>query len=546
MSPSLIWGRAAAVLLMVGMGSVAAQPPGEPPAKKNAPDVPPDAPAKATIAAEAAPKSILQPGENPIDLGTALRLAGVENPELLLARTRISEVAALRQLAAAQLLPNLNLGTNYDSHTGVLQQSTGNILNVSRSASYFGLGANAIGSGTVNIPGLYYNLNVGDAWYGYLASRQRVRTATAAADAARNDVLLRVCLAYMDLLRGDCRRVIAAKNRDEAAEITRLTTVFAEKGAGRKADADRAAVELRKRDAELAQAEADTLTASARLAQLLNLDPSTRLKPIDGWVVPTPVVPDPIPLAELIAIAMLERPELAARRSEVRTALYELSNAKVLPFAPNVILGYSAGGFGGGSNLISTPPGFIGSNGQLQTGPRFGDFDGRSDFDVVVFWTLRNLGVGNVALVRAASSRVKQMRLRELETLNTVRAEVAESKAKADARFLQIEAGEKAVKSSTEAYKEDLARIKLGQGLPLELVDSFRLLARSRYEYLDAIIDYNRAQFQLWVYLGRPPANALARPVPAELVPPPMIEVQPGPRVVPIPRVLPSPLPIKP
>src|SRR5206468_6918492 len=129
---------------------------------------------------------------------------------------------------------------------------------------------------------------------------------------------------------------------------------------GRKADADRAAVELRRRDVEYTQAEADTLAASARLCQLLNLDPSTRLKPIDGWVVPAPLVPDPVPLPELLAIALLQRPELAARRSEIRETLYDLSLAKVLPFSPNTILGFSAGGFGGGSDLISAPGGIGG------------------------------------------------------------------------------------------------------------------------------------------------------------------------------------------
>src|SRR4051794_30776417 len=57
-----------------------------------------------------APATILQPEEHPIDLASALRLAGAENPELLLARQRIEEVTAQRQLAVAQLLPNLNLG----------------------------------------------------------------------------------------------------------------------------------------------------------------------------------------------------------------------------------------------------------------------------------------------------------------------------------------------------------------------------------------------------------------------------------------------------
>src|SRR5262249_18875565 len=164
------------------------------------------------------------------------------------------------------------------------------------------------------------------------------------------------------------------------------------------------------------------------------------------------------------------------------------------------------------------------------------DLDGRSDVDVVVFWTFRNMGVGNAALIRAADSRVKQTRLRELETLNTVRAEVAEAHARVAARFLQIDAAEKAIRASAEAYTQDLARIRAGQGLPLELVDSLRLLGRSRYEYLDAIVEYNRAQFQLWVALGRPPANCLARPVPSVEgrggssfgTPPPLIHVPPG------------------
>ena len=540
-----VWMRlASGVLGTAFAATVAAQPPvpGQPPAKGDPVEkAPPPKPAF-----DPPPGTILSPGEIPIDLGSALRLAGVENPELLLARQRIAEATAIRQLAVAQLLPNLNFGTNYDAHRGTLQQSTGNLLRVDRDSLYLGLGASAIGSGTVNVPGLNYNLNIGAGWYGFLSARQRVTTATAVAEAVRNDVLLRVYSAYLDLLRAEGRRAIAEKNRTEAVELARITDAYAKAGQGRKADADRAAVELRRRDADFTQAEADILTASARLCQLLNLNPSTRLKPIDGWVVPAPIVPDPVPLADLLAVALLQRPELAARRSQIREMLYELSLAKVLPFSPNVVLGFSAGGFGGGSDLVSTPPGIVSGNGQSTLSSRFSNLDGRADFDVVVFWTFRNLGVGNVALVRAADSRVKQMRLRELETVNLVRSQVAESHARVAARFLQIDATEKAVRASAEAYYEDFTRIKAGAGLPLEVVDSLRLLGRARYEYLDTIIDYNRAQIQLWVALGQPPANALARPVPADLVPPPVIEVPPGPRPFPVPRVLPMPLPVKP
>jgi outer membrane protein TolC len=463
------------------------------------------------------PATILQPGEAPIDLATAVRLAGAQNPELLRARERISEVTARQQLAAAQLLPNLNLGANADSHRGVLQQSNGNILQVHRDAVYFGLGANAVAAGTVNIPGLNYNLNVGEAWFNYLAARQRVSATAALAVADQNDVLLRVSLGYVDLLGAEGRRAVAARNRAEATEVARLTAEYANAGQGKKSDADRAAVELRRRDADITQAEADLLSASARVAQLLNLDPATRLKAVEGYVVPAPLVPDSVPLAELLAIALLQRPELAARRAEIQAAIYELSLAKVLPFSPNVILGFSAGGFGGGSNLVSSPSGFVSGTGQRITAPRFGDIGGRTDTDVVVYWTFRNLGVGNLAEVRGAQSRANQSRLHELETVNSVRAEVAQAHARVAARLIQIDAAEKAVRSSGEAYTQDLTRIKGGQGLPLELMDSLRLLGRARTEYLDAIVDYNRAQVQLWVSLGRPPADRLARPVPADV-----------------------------
>jgi outer membrane protein TolC len=456
------------------------------------------------------------PVEKPIDLGTALRLAHVESPELLLARERVAEATALRQLAAAQILPNLNAGTNYDMHRGVLQQASGNILNVHSDALYVGLGANAVGAGTVNIPGLNYNLNVGEAWYGYLARKQQVVTADRAAEAVRNDVLLRVCLAYLDLLGAEGRQAIARQNKVEAAELSRITDAFAQTGQGRKADADRARVELRRREADIAQAEGETSAAAARLAELLNLDPAMRLRPVEGWVVPIAVVPDAVTLPELLAIALLERPELAARRSEIRTSLYQLSLAKTLPFSPNVILGFSVGDFGGGSNLVSSPQGFITSNGTLVQEPRFSSLEGRTDLDVVVFWTFRNLGVGNLAMVRAADSRVKQMRFRELETLNLVRAQVAEAHGWISSRAPQIDAAEKAVRAAQEGFALDLSRIRGGQGLPLEAIDSMRLLGRSRFEYLAAVVDYNRAQYQLWVALGRPPADVLSRPAPAD------------------------------
>jgi outer membrane protein TolC len=142
----------------------------------------------------------------------------------------------------------------------------------------------------------------------------------------------------------------------------------------------------------------------------------------------------------------------------------------------------------------------------------FTTLDDREDFDVMAYWTLQNLGVGNKALIEAAGSRLRSADLEILIVLDRVRSEVAGAQARTHARFAQIASCELAVKAGIPAFQEDMERIRGGEGLPLEVVDSLRLLARARERYVNTIIDYNRAQFQLYVALGKPPAELLLRP----------------------------------
>jgi outer membrane protein TolC len=465
------------------------------------------------VAAKPPTTGLLVEAAAPIDLPAALRLAGVQNPEILLAQERVEEAAALRQLAAAQLLPSLNAGTDVNLHNGPLQTSTGQIITVDRGSMYFGLGAAAVGAGTVTIPGIVWNGNLSDVYFGNLVARQRVAQQRFASVAVRNEVLLRVAAAFLELQRAEERWLVARQNRDDAHTVATITHDFAKAGQGRLSDANRAATELEQRDNDLLEAEGLVQTASARLAELLSLDAATRLHAAGALVVPHPLVADVIPLPELITIALSQRPELGERRAAIRAALLELDAAKLLPFSPNVILGYSAGSFGGGSDLVAQ--GIPQANGTILQQHRFGNFDGRQDVDAVVYWSLRNLGVGNLALVRLADSKVRTEDLRRIEVLDRIRAEVATAHARSHARFAQIAIAEHAVETSAKAFQQDLTRIRNKEGLPIELLDSMRLLTRSRYAYLDAIIDFNRAQFDLYVALGQPPADFLAHPVPA-------------------------------
>ncbi len=59
-------------------------------------------------------------------------------------------------------------------------------------------------------------------------------------------------------------------------------------------------------------------------------------------------------------------------------------------------------------------------------------------------------------------------------------------------------------------FREELARIRGGEGLPIELLDNLTRLVSGRQAIVAAIAAYDQAQFRLFVALGQPPTLALS------------------------------------
>jgi outer membrane protein TolC len=163
----------------------------------------------------------------------------------------------------------------------------------------------------------------------------------------------------------------------------------------------------------------------------------------------------------------------------------------LLPFSPNVIMGFSAGGFGGGSNLVPYT---------------FGQFGPRTDFDVMAVWTGQNLGFGNLARVRRSEAQMSQALADYDLAVNRVRREVAESQAGAKAASREIELARNSLAVAEEGFRLESERIQLGQGRPIEVLDSFNQLIESRLRLVGALTAYNAAQFRLFVAMGSTPA----------------------------------------
>ena len=122
----------------------------------------------------------------------------------------------------------------------------------------------------------------------------------------------------------------------------------------------------------------------------------------------------------------------------------------------------------------------------------------------MAYWEVRNLGFGEQAARHKASARIHQAQADQVRLMDQVAREVLEAHAEVEARRRQITIVEGGITSAEDAYQRDMLRIREGQGLPIEALQSLRALDTIRREYLRTLVDYNEAQFRLNRALGWP------------------------------------------
>jgi outer membrane protein TolC len=448
----------------------------------------------ADLAVPAIPRPL---SEYAVDLPSALRLAEHENPAIGAARARVGEALAHRQKACVELLPWLNAGVDYDGHVGNVQQSSGAILNVSRQALYFGGGAWTSSTNSIMIPAVSIVESLANAIYDPLAAHQRVEQSRYDAAATSNSVLLEVTRYYFELLGATARLAADQQSAKDAEKVMQITSRYAQTGEGRPADFHRSETQWRIRRGEVRRTEEDVAVAAARLSRRLHLDPAIRLKPATRILEIVALVDLNSDTEALLGVAINQRPEIRAATADLGAHRVRLKQSIARPFLPTVLLGFSGGAFGGGSNLNP---------------PLVGNFAGRTDFDVGAYWTLENLGLGNLLEQKRERAAVGEAVGRQSRTITMVRAQVAEALGEALANREQVEIARQGLATASDGFQRDLLGAleavpnRIGSAArPVEVVNSLNLLAEARRRLIRVIIDYNQAQFRLFVAMGSPP-----------------------------------------
>jgi len=427
----------------------------------------------------------------PIDLPTALRLAGANNLQIALAVNRVEEAYANVAAADASWIPSLRAGVVYNRHNGRIQATEGDVVEVSRGSLFvgggLGFGNAPLNAGSGGPARLFVDLSLADVLFDPLAARQ-VADATGANEiAVFNNALQQAALAYLQLVRAQSRVVVLEDAVRHSKRLAKITADFARVGEGYEADSQRAAAALARRQQELLQSNEEARIGSTNLASILRLDPTTNLFATDQQVMPIAMVSESDSLESLIDRGIAARPEVFRQEALLAESSTRNDQEHWRPWLPHVYAGFTGGGFGGNSN--SDVKGF----------------SDRTDFDVAAVWELENFGFGNAARRRQRESQHQQAHLAHEQVRDSVANDVTRAYHRVHSRRQQIDAVGLQLEAAEQALQLNFDGIRGAELRPIEAQQAIDALVEAKLDQVDVVLTYNAAQFELLRAIGLPP-----------------------------------------
>ena len=437
----------------------------------------------------------------PINLPTALQLAGTDVLDVVAASERLRLAGAQLREARTLWLPNIQFGGDYFRHDGQIQDVQGHVFDDHKGALFAGMAPSA-------------TFSVCDAIYSPLAAKQVVRAREFELQAAANDSMLAVAEAYMNVqqARGELAGAAEATRRTE--ELARRTEELV-KDLVPRLESVRVNAELAKRQQTELAARERWRVASAELLRVLRLDPAAQVEPVEPPHMRINLLPLDRPVDDYISFALTNRPELSAQQALVQATLQRLKQERLRPLVPSVLLRGAATNPAG---TLSTGTFGGGINGDVS------NFGFRNDLDLQLIWQLNGLGIGNRAKVEQRRAENQLALIDWFRVQDRVAADVNQAYGQAQLAAGRAELAERGLRLAIESAELNVNAVKQtkreGEKIvtvvrPAEAVAAVQALGQAYADYFTAVADANRAQFRLYRALGHPAqliGNELPRP----------------------------------
>jgi outer membrane protein TolC len=421
----------------------------------------------------------------PIDWPTVLELARASNLDVQLASERIREAHAQVAVAKAQWWPGLKINLVWRHHEGRDQEIDGRIIEVSKSS----LGAGPVAELTYNPQKVAVDI---------LKAKQLVFARSGALDRATREALQEASLAYVDLVAAQAGAAISTEIADLIGELVRRYEELHKQGLVAPAHVYLHRSQFDAQKQFLLKAQQGQLAAGARLVQLLELEPGTRVFTAEDHLVPLTLVDENQAIDGLIERAMNQGPGLAEVIAMLSALDQQEKQLRRIAFLPTVSADVGLGTFGGG----------IGSSHR--------DFDDRTDIGLRVYWDVMRI-VGTSHTRELFGSKRRQASLEHQKLRSALAAGITVALDKARSARERITLAENELRSAIQSYEQSDARLRAATAESLEVLQAIAALSSARKNYLDSVIDYNRAQVQLHYLVGHPPGDE-QRPTQSEPV----------------------------
>jgi uncharacterized protein (TIGR03000 family) len=325
------------------------------------------------------------------------------------------------------------------------------------------------------------------------------------AQAVTNDTTLAVARAYFDVqeARGDLAAAGEVIRRN--AELIRKIELLAKEGLLTQVEVERAKAQYARFQQTERSAREKWNVISAELVRILRINPTTILTPLEPPNLQITLLAPEQPLDTLLPVALLGRPELVSYRALAESALKRWREEQYRPFLPIVMAR---------GNSTQTPDPLAISALGGGPGGAIENFRTRFDYQVQVLWELKNLGFGNLGLMRQRKAEYEVSKVQAARMQDYVAREVAQALAQVQSAQDRVGMAEEGLKQAVLSADHNLAAVgevkRVGGQLmglvirPLEAIAAEQALLQAYYDYFGAVGDYNRAQFQLYRALGNP------------------------------------------
>jgi outer membrane protein TolC len=419
----------------------------------------------------------------PISLDAVFHLAEEQNGQIAVARERVTEAYASKDLAKSSWLPEVYAGPAYYRHEGGIQNQNGTLTISSTGALFGGME-------------LYSRLDLREAVFAKVNAQRQLWQQKGELSRITNEMLLDAAGTYIDLLTARTAEAIAHDLEKSQQELLQEVEDIAKEETGLKflVEGLRSARAAQKQKTVELHRQGDA--AAAKLVYLLGLGPCTELQPLDGKLLPLNLVDASPPCCELVAQAIVGGPGIPEMEGLLTTIQEALDKSKgASRYLPIVEMCVTEGAFGAG-------PGD-----SLQ-------WSNRMDLGLQARW---NLGEHMTAQdrQRIANSKLRQVHL----TMQDLRAKLSSGVQEARESSLsgkeQIRLTGEQVQHATEAYTLSKMRMKenVKGSSPAEVLGTLQNLATAQVSHLTAVNLYDKAQLRLMLLLGPSACSASAVPV---------------------------------